>query len=194
MRRFIVKLSATALIATGAVAALQGGASASPLMVPHFPAGAPAAASSSPSDPVLSLTTTMLSSAQEGGMRCSRRVRGGSRRVALHGVQGMARVAEDQAVRARHLVRQFVEERAWQPFHSPKNLAMGIAVEAAELMECFLWLDLPASYETAKDPVKREDAKDGLALAEAIVDYLYVFTATYDEFKKRRSSNASEAD
>ena len=61
------------------------------------------------------------------------------------------------------LVRQFVEERAWQPFHSPKNLAMGIAVEAAELMECFLWLDLPASYEAAKDPVKREAIADEMA-------------------------------
>lgn len=61
------------------------------------------------------------------------------------------------------LVRQFVDERAWQPFHSPKNLAMGIAVEAAELMECFLWLDLPASYETAKDPAKREAIADEMA-------------------------------
>jgi NTP pyrophosphatase (non-canonical NTP hydrolase) len=60
-------------------------------------------------------------------------------------------------------VRQFVEERAWQPFHSPKNLAMGIAVEAAELMECFLWVDLPASYEAAKEPAKREAIADEMA-------------------------------
>ena len=61
------------------------------------------------------------------------------------------------------LVRQFVEERAWQPFHSPKNLAMGIAVEAAELMECFLWLDLPASYEAANEPTKRQAIADEMA-------------------------------
>jgi NTP pyrophosphatase (non-canonical NTP hydrolase) len=61
------------------------------------------------------------------------------------------------------LVRQFVEERAWQPFHSPKNLAMGIAVEAAELMECFLWLDLPGSYEAAQDPKGREAIADEMA-------------------------------
>ena len=61
------------------------------------------------------------------------------------------------------LVRRFVDERAWQPFHSPKNLAMGIAVEAAELMECFLWLDLPASYEAANDPKKREAIADEMA-------------------------------
>jgi NTP pyrophosphatase (non-canonical NTP hydrolase) len=61
------------------------------------------------------------------------------------------------------LVRQFAEERAWQPFHSPKNLAVGIAVEAAELMECFLWVDLPASYEAANDPKQREAISDEMA-------------------------------
>ncbi len=63
----------------------------------------------------------------------------------------------------KDVVRRFVEERAWQPFHSPKNLAMGIAVEAAELMECFLWLDLPGSHEAAKDPGKREAIADEMA-------------------------------
>jgi dCTP diphosphatase len=61
------------------------------------------------------------------------------------------------------LVYQFVEERAWQPFHSPKNLAMGVAVEAAELMECFLWVDPPASFEIAKDPQQREAIADEMA-------------------------------
>lgn len=63
----------------------------------------------------------------------------------------------------RELVRQFVEERSWQPFHSPKNLAMGIAVEAAELMECFLWVDLPTSHEIAREPKKREAIADEMA-------------------------------
>jgi NTP pyrophosphatase (non-canonical NTP hydrolase) len=61
------------------------------------------------------------------------------------------------------VVRRFVEERAWQPYHSPKNLATGIAVEAAELMECFLWVDLPASYDVANDPAKREAIADEMA-------------------------------
>jgi NTP pyrophosphatase (non-canonical NTP hydrolase) len=60
-------------------------------------------------------------------------------------------------------VRQFAEERSWQPFHSPKNLAMGVAVEAAELMECFLWMDLAASFDAAKDPGKREAIADEMA-------------------------------
>ena len=71
--------------------------------------------------------------------------------------------AETKIDELKALVRQFAEERAWQPFHSPKNLAMGIAVEAAELMECFLWMDLPASREAAKDPGKREAIADEMA-------------------------------
>src|SRR5438445_8436719 len=61
------------------------------------------------------------------------------------------------------LVRRFVEERAWQPFHSPKNLAMGIAVEAAELMECFLWVDTQASHEQTKDAQQRTAIADEMA-------------------------------
>jgi len=37
-------------------------------------------------------------------------------------------------------VRAFVAERDWERFHSPKNLAMALAVEAAELVELFQWL------------------------------------------------------
>jgi NTP pyrophosphatase (non-canonical NTP hydrolase) len=36
-------------------------------------------------------------------------------------------------------VDAFVAERDWAQFHTPKNLAMGVAIEAAELMELFLW-------------------------------------------------------
>lgn len=38
------------------------------------------------------------------------------------------------------MVQVFVDQRQWQPFHDPKNLAMSIAIEAAELMEHFQWL------------------------------------------------------
>jgi dCTP diphosphatase len=36
--------------------------------------------------------------------------------------------------------RRFAEARDWQVFHTPKNLAMALSVEAAELVECFQWL------------------------------------------------------
>jgi NTP pyrophosphatase (non-canonical NTP hydrolase) len=63
----------------------------------------------------------------------------------------------------KEIVRRFVEERAWQPFHAPKNLAMGLAIEAAELMEHFLWIDGPASREVVNDPGKRVAVADELA-------------------------------
>jgi dCTP diphosphatase len=40
----------------------------------------------------------------------------------------------------RRLVGQFVRERNWDQFHTPKNLVMALAIEAAELMEHFQWL------------------------------------------------------
>ena len=42
-------------------------------------------------------------------------------------------------------LRAFAEERDWEQFHAPKNLAMALAVEAAELMEHFQWLTGEAS-------------------------------------------------
>jgi dCTP diphosphatase len=43
----------------------------------------------------------------------------------------------------RHLAQQldrFASERDWQPFHSPKNLASALVVEAGELLEHFQWM------------------------------------------------------
>ena len=39
----------------------------------------------------------------------------------------------------RTRIRAFVRERDWEQFHNPKSLSMSIAIEAAELMECFQW-------------------------------------------------------
>ena len=36
-------------------------------------------------------------------------------------------------------IRQFNEERDWNQFHSPENLAKSISIEAGELLECFQW-------------------------------------------------------
>jgi dCTP diphosphatase len=39
----------------------------------------------------------------------------------------------------KSLLRQFNEERDWDQFHSPDNLAKSVAIEAGELLECFQW-------------------------------------------------------
>ncbi|MBC8550710.1 MAG: nucleotide pyrophosphohydrolase [Candidatus Marinimicrobia bacterium] len=37
-------------------------------------------------------------------------------------------------------LKEFIRERDWEQFHSPKNLAVGLSVEASELLEIFTWL------------------------------------------------------
>ena len=60
-------------------------------------------------------------------------------------------------------VQRFAAERDWEQFHSPKNLSMGLAVEAAELMEHFLWVDTEASRQVVHDPVKLAEVADEIA-------------------------------
>lgn len=49
-------------------------------------------------------------------------------------------------------LRQFARERDWEQFHSPKNLATALAVEAAELLEPFQWLRDEDSRSLAERP------------------------------------------
>jgi dCTP diphosphatase len=63
----------------------------------------------------------------------------------------------------RDAMRRFVAERNWEPFHSPKNLSMGAAVEAAELMEHFLWIDNEASREVIHDAQRLGEIADEIA-------------------------------
>jgi NTP pyrophosphatase (non-canonical NTP hydrolase) len=63
----------------------------------------------------------------------------------------------------RALLCQFVAEREWEPFHSPKNLAMSLAIEAAELMEHFQWITIDESRAVVGDAAKREAAGEELA-------------------------------
>lgn len=58
-------------------------------------------------------------------------------------------------------VAKFVREREWEQFHSPENLSVAISIEAAELMEKFLWMDSKESREAlAKN---RQEIEDELA-------------------------------
>ena len=57
-------------------------------------------------------------------------------------------------------IRNFVEERDWDQFHSPKNLAMALAVEASELVEIFQWMTerrKPAARSEAETICRRRD-------------------------------------
>ena len=62
----------------------------------------------------------------------------------------------------RQRVANFAQERDWEQFHSPKNLAMALSVEVAELLEHFQWLSESQSYDL--DELTRR------AVAEEIAD------------------------
>ncbi len=48
-------------------------------------------------------------------------------------------------------IRAFTEERDWDQFHSPANLAKSISIEANELLECFQWSDTGYDIDHVKD-------------------------------------------
>jgi NTP pyrophosphatase (non-canonical NTP hydrolase) len=69
-------------------------------------------------------------------------------------------------------VRDFRDTRDWRQFHSPKNLSMSIAIEAAELMEHFQWLTTEQATALAD-----EDSESRQAIAEELADILiYCFS------------------
>lgn len=61
----------------------------------------------------------------------------------------------------RTRINQFVKERDWEQFHSPKNLAMAMIVEAAELVEHFQWDTIEESQVLSAE--KREQVSHELA-------------------------------
>ena len=60
-------------------------------------------------------------------------------------------------------VTKFEAEREWEQFHSPKNLAMGIAVETGELLEHFIWIDEAESREVVNDKEQLNQIKEEMA-------------------------------
>ena len=76
----------------------------------------------------------------------------------------------------RAAMRTLVAERDWSQFHRPKNLAMSIAIEAAELMEHFQWDDADASAAIALDAERKtaigEEMADVLAYLVSLANSL----------------------
>ena len=55
----------------------------------------------------------------------------------------------------REKIEEFVSEREWEKFHTPKNLAEAICIEATELLEVFQWIDSNESRKVAEKDKKR---------------------------------------
>lgn len=64
-------------------------------------------------------------------------------------------------------IRKFTEDRDWDQFHSPANLAKSIAIEACELLECFQWSDDEYDIEHVK-----EELADVIVYCQNMLDKL----------------------
>ena len=91
----------------------------------------------------------------------------------------------------RDLLRQFVEERDWSRFHSPKNLATALSVEASELLEPFQWLQSGEKSELADDKLTaiRHEMADVLAYLVMLADRLDVdlYAAVLEKIELNRA-------
>jgi NTP pyrophosphatase (non-canonical NTP hydrolase) len=73
-------------------------------------------------------------------------------------------------------IRQFAADRAWDPYHTPKNLTLALASEVGELCEVFRWLTAEESVAASGDPKIREAIADELADVANIVFLLSAHT------------------
>lgn len=64
-------------------------------------------------------------------------------------------------------LRQFRDDRDWKQFHNPKDLSMALSIEAAELLELFLW----RSPEQADTNKVKEELADVIAYALLLADH-----------------------
>ena len=64
-------------------------------------------------------------------------------------------------------IRKFTEDRDWDQFHSPENLAKSIVIEAAELLECFQWSDKDYDLQHVK-----EELADVIVYSQNLLDKL----------------------
>lgn len=60
-------------------------------------------------------------------------------------------------------LQKFADERDWNQYHSPKNLAMALTGEVGELIEIFQWLTEEQSDAVARDPKTARAVRDELA-------------------------------
>ncbi len=67
----------------------------------------------------------------------------------------------------KKIIRDFIDERDWDKYHSPSNLAKSISIEAAELLECFQWDDNDYDLEHVK-----EELADVIIYAQQLLDKL----------------------
>ncbi|AAZ96233.1 conserved hypothetical protein [Thiobacillus denitrificans ATCC 25259] len=76
----------------------------------------------------------------------------------------------------RRRIHEFAQARAWDRYHTPKNLAMALSVEAAELLEPFQWLTPEESRELGAEQHEavRQEIADVLIYLTRLADVLEI--------------------
>ena len=96
----------------------------------------------------------------------------------------------------RDLVRQFADERDWDKFHTPKNLATALSVEASELLEPFQWLTTGEKNELdqSKQTAIRHEMADVLLYLVRLADKLDVdlYQACLEKMEINRTKYPAE--
>lgn len=109
----------------------------------------------------------------------------------------------------RESVDAFVSARGWHPFHNAKDLAVSIAIEAAELLEEFQWQDAAEVAEASANPSACEQVRQELAdvliyclslsnalgidISDAVRDKLVIAAQKYPEEAYRGRARKPEA-
>jgi dCTP diphosphatase len=106
--------------------------------------------------------------------------------------------AETTVSDLRQVVDQFVAQRDWHQFHTPKNLAMALAIEAAELMEHFQWLTPEQSWQVKDQADKKaevgEEISDVLCYLLALANELQLDLAAALEAKMVKNAEKYPAE
>jgi len=91
---------------------------------------------------------------------------------------------------------RFAEERDWDQFHSPKNLAMALSVECSELLEILQWLTEEQSRNLPQDKLIRveEEIADIAIYVLRITDKLGIDLAKAVESKFKKNADKYPAD
>jgi NTP pyrophosphatase (non-canonical NTP hydrolase) len=93
-------------------------------------------------------------------------------------------------VSLRDALRTFAEARDWRQFHAPKNLAMALIVEAAELVEHFQWLTPEQSRALPPETLTavRDEVADTLIYLVELADALDIDLITAARVKMAKNA------
>ena len=84
-------------------------------------------------------------------------------------------------------LREFAKERDWEKFHTPKNLAMALSVEVAELSEHFMWLE-SMDWPSGKTGLIADEMADVLIYLVRMADVMGIelLPAAFDKIEKNK--------